>query len=572
MTLKLLPLELAKLVESAIRAAQTAGDLPEFDLPEVRISPPKRTEQADYAASVAMQLAKPARLAPVEIANRIVKHIEKPEFVGAIEVLNGYINFKLDENWLRQQVETIITEDAAFATLEVGKGKRAQVEFVSANPTGPLHIGRSRGAIVGDAMARVLAAAGYDVEREYYFNNGGVQMHNLGNSLRLRYLEALGVPAAEGDTLYYKGDYLIGFAEQLVAEKGDTLKDADWKPFKEYAEVKMFEMIKATLGRVDIRHDVFYNENSLYDSGAVWETLKALEASGYIYKSVKPEVDETKGEHDPEADGKGEATWFRSSSFGDNKDRVVVKSNGEPTYTLPDIAYHIDKLNRGFDLCVNILGADHFIQHQVVKYGLRALGMDASKVHVILVQIVHLLRDGEIVKQSTRAGNFETLDDLIDQTSADAVRYMLLSRSGDAQMNFDLDLAVKQSSDNPVYYIQYAYVRCLGIFREAAVRGVSDEGDVDLSHLGEPELRFLRRALQLADAIELSARTFEPHQIAFYALELANIFHPVFDNVRVLHSEVPSEVAKARLRFFRSAQVAFKRVLNLMGMSAPEVM
>jgi arginyl-tRNA synthetase len=571
--LKLLPLELAKLVESGIRTAQAAGDLPGFDIPDVKVSSPKRTEQADYAASVAMQLAKPARLAPVEIANRIVKHIEKPEYIGVIEVLNGYINFKLDENWLRLQVETVISEGARFSTLELGAGKKAQVEFVSANPTGPLHIGRSRGAIVGDAMARVLEAAGYNVTREYYFNNAGVQMQNLGKSLRVRYLEALGLPLSEGDEVYYMGEYMKDFAAQLIAEKGNSLKDADWKPFKEYAEAKMFEMIKQTLARVDIHHDTFFNENSLYDTEAVWETLENLDKRGYVYKSVTAEVDETKGERDDETDhdGKGEATWFRSSRFGDNKDRVLVKSNGEPTYTLPDIAYHVNKLERGFDLCVNVLGADHFIQHQVVKYSLRALDMDAEKVHVILVQIVHLVRGGEIIKQSTRAGNFETLDDLIDQTSPDAVRYMLLSRSGDAQMNFDLDLALKQSNENPVYYIQYAYVRCAGIFREAAARGVNDD-NADLRHLGDAELRFIRRAMQLGDVIELAARTFEPHQIAFYALEMANIFHPIFDNVRVLHSEVPSEVAIARLRFFRAAQVVFKRLLNLMGMTAPEVM
>ncbi|HVU12999.1 MAG TPA: DALR anticodon-binding domain-containing protein, partial [Phototrophicaceae bacterium] len=266
-----------------------------------------------------------------------------------------------------------------------------------------------------------------------------------------------------------------------------------------------------------------------------------------------------------------EAQWFRSTTFGDAKDRVLVKSNGEPTYTLPDIAYHMNKLDRGFDLAVNVLGSDHYTQAQVVRFGLRAMGYDTAKIHVILNQLVRTVRDGKEVRMSTRRGVFDTLDALIDETSADAVRYMLLARSADSQLNFDLDLAVKQSNENPVYYIQYAHVRCAGIFREAAARGVSDDS-ADLSLLGESELTFLRKALELSEVIETSARTFEPHRIAFYALELANVFHPIFDNVRVLHGDVPPELAKARLRFFRAAQITFKRVLTLMGMTAPDVM
>jgi arginyl-tRNA synthetase len=249
----------------------------------------------------------------------------------------------------------------------------------------------------------------------------------------------------------------------------------------------------------------------------------------------------------------------------------MVKATGEPTYTLPDIAYHVNKLDRGFDLAVNVLGADHAAQYKVVQYGLTALGYDPAKVHVIINQLVRTVRGGKEVRMSTRRGVYDTLDDLIDQTSADAVRYLLLARSADSQLNFDLDLAVKQTNENPVYYIQYAHVRCAGIFREAQARGVSDVG-ADISLLGEAELSFLRKALELSEVVDAAVRNFEPHRIAFYALELANSFHPIFDNVRVLHSEVPPEVAKARLRFFRAAQITFRRVLTLMGMSAPEVM
>jgi arginyl-tRNA synthetase len=447
-------------------------------------------------------------------------------------------------------------------------GKRAQVEFVSANPTGPLTVGRSRGGILGDATARILEAVGYQVEREYYFNNAGMQMQNLGNSLRIRYLEALGLPVEipdEKDKTFYRGDYLSDVARQLASEVGNSWSEKDWQSFKEYAEQKMFEMIRATLERIDIRHDVYFNENSLYESGAVWQALDELTQRNYVYEAVGREgADEetpAKGKH------AAPAKWFRSTAFGDKEDRVVVKSSGEPTYLLPDIAYHVNKLERGFDLLVNMLGADHLIEHQVVKYGVQALGQDASKIHVIIMQFVNI-KGG---RMSTRKGEFVALDELIDKTSPDVVRYILLARSPDSHLDFDLDVAVKQSNENPVYYIQNAHVRCAGIFREAEARGIHDEG-ADLSLLGEDELTFIRKALELGEQIELAATNLEPHRIAFYAHELATLFHPIYDSVRALHGDVPPEVAKARLRFYRAAQVVFKRVLRLMGMTAPERM
>jgi len=567
-TLKLLPNELTGMLHEAIRSAQADASLPAFDIPALDVRPSKRADQGDFSVAV-MALSKLARGNPLDIAQKIAAHMPAAEFLAATEVAPpGYINFRVNPVWLKAQVNAIIAEGDQVFQLETGQGKRAQVEFVSANPTAPLHIGRSRGAIVGDAVARVLEATGYEVQREYYFNNAGVQMTNLGKSLRLRYLQALGDPIDENE-LTYQGEYLKDIATKLVSERGDALRDSDWKPFKEYAETEMFEIIKTTLKRVDILHNQFFNENSLYDSGAVWDVLKELEQKGYTYKASVPE--DADAEERADAGDKGEAIWFRSTQFGDAKDRVLVKANGDPTYTLPDIAYHKDKIERGFDICVNILGADHYVQHQVVRHGVTALGLDASKIHVIIVQIVHLLRGGEKVKMSSRKGDFETLDDLIDQTSADAVRYGLLARTSDSHLNFDLDLAVKQTNENPVYYIQYAHVRCAGIFREAALRGVTDDG-ADLNLLGDAEMAFLRKALELGEVLELAASHLEPHRVAFYALELANTFHPIFDNVRVLHSEVPPEVAKARLRFYRAAQVILKRVLRLMGMTAPEVM
>ncbi len=571
--MKRLPYEHAQLIQQAILAAQKVGELPSFDLPSIEIRPPKKSEQGDYACAVAMQLAKPTGKNPFDIATIIANHLPTADFVGSVDVIKpGFINFRLREAWLQAQVENIIAEGESVFGLELGKGKRAQVEFVSANPTGPLHVGRSRGAMVGDTIARLLEAVGYEVEREYYFNNAGVQMVNLGNSMRIRYLDALGLPVeipAEDDKSFYQGGYLKDFAADMVTEKGDALKDADWKPFKEYAETRMFDIIKATLKRVNIQHDVFFNENSLFESEAVWETLAALEKAGHIYESaVRENADEDELKKNSNL---APAKWFRSSTFGDNEDRVLVKNDGIPTYTLPDIAYHINKIKRGFDLMVNILGADHGSQYKVVHYGLQALGYDSSNIHVVIVQLVGMIRDGVEMKMSTRLGVIETLDDLIDQTSPDVVRYILLARSADSHLNFDLDLAVKQSNDNPVYYIQNAYVRCAGIFREAEARGLTDEG-ADLSLLGTAELRFIRKALELGETIEMAATALEPHRIAFFAHELAGTFHPIYDEVRALHGDVPAEVAKARLHFYRAAQVVFKRVLTLMGMSAPERM
>lgn len=567
-----LPHAHAKLIEQAIQAAQAAGDLPAFDMPTIEISTPKRADQGDYASNIAMKITRLANQPAPAVANTIVKHLPQADFVESVVVAGAFINFTLSKTFVEQQIEAIISEGDSLFTLEIGKGKRAQVEFVSANPTGPLTVGRSRGGIVGDAMARVLEAAGYEVEREYYFNNAGNQMVMLGNSLKIRYLQALGKPVTvpdKDDPTFYQGDYLIDYARDLATEQGEALIDADWKPFKEYVEKRIFEWIKTSLGRVGIQHNVFFNEDSLYQDGAVWAALEDLQQNGHIYSAAEWEgaTDEEKAA----AANKAPAQWFRSAGFGDDKDRILVKSDGTPTYTLPDIAYHRNKIERGFDLLVNVLGADHGAQYKVVQYAMTALGLDPSKIHVIIVQMVRFVKDGQPFKGSTRRGVYETLDELIDEVGADAIRYHLLARSPSTQMNFDLNEVVKQSNDNPVYYIQNAHVRCAGIFREAAARGVTDEG-ANLALLTTDELLLVRKILEIGDVIETAVDKFEPHRIAFYAQELAAIFHPLYDRARVLHSEVPADVAKARLRLYRAAQIAFKRLLTLMGMSAPDRM
>lgn len=556
------------LIQQAIERAQAAGDLPPFEIPEVRVQPPNNPELADYASPVAMPLAKLARKAPLQIAQIIVQHLPESDFVGSVDVAPpGFINFRLDENWLKQQVETIIAAGDTFGQLDIGAGKRAQVEFVSANPTGPLHIGRTRGAVLGDAIARLLESVGYTVEREYYFNNAGRQMEMLGRTLRARYLQAIGQdePLPEEG---YAGDYLKEIAADLVNEVGDAWQAEDWPAFKERAEQVIFGWIRNSLQRLGVQHDVFFNENSLYESGAVWATLDALREQGVIYEDT---VWEGAEEAERAAASGDPATWFRSTGSGDEKDRVVVKANGDPTYTLPDIAYHVNKMDRGFDFLVNILGADHGTQYKVVQYGLQALGYDTAKLHVVIHQMVSIYKGGELIKGSTRAGDIIPIDDVIDEVGPDSVRYFLLARSSNSDVDFDLDLAVAQNNENPVYYIQNAHVRCAGIFRMAAERGVTDE-DVDLSLLGDSELAFLRQALRLGETLTYALDEMAPHQLAFFALETARLFHPMYDNVRVFHSEVPDDVARARLRFYRAAKVVLQRLLTMMGMSAPEVM
>lgn len=566
-----IPTRLAAAIQEAIRLAQAAGELPEFDIPTtIIVQRSAKPELGDYASPVALGLAKAARQSPLVIAEKIGAYIRNLDFLNSIEVAApGFLNFRLSEAWLLDQTEAIIAAGDDVFTLDLGAGKRAQVECVSANPTGPLTVGHTRNGVIGSTMANILRALGYDVEMEYYFNNAGRQMRVLGQSLQARYLQAIGEPAELPED-GYQGDYLVTIAERLVEQHGDALKDEPWESFKARAEQAIFEWIEASLARINIRFDTFFNENSLYESNAVWRTLERLEERGAVYRAVTREgaSDEERAKLPPDA---REAVWFRATKYGDEEDRVLVKSTGEPTYVLPDIAYHIDKLERGFDYLINVLGTDHIVEAQTVARGLQALGYDPTPIHVVLYQFVTLVEGGEVRKMSTRRGEFVTQDDLVDDVGADVVRYFILARSPNSHLEFDLDLARTQANENPVYYIQNAHVRCAGIFRQAAERGLDDAG-ADLSLLGEPERAFIRKMLELPEVLVQAYEELAPHKLAFYALDLARQFHPLYDEVRVLHSEVPTDVAKARLRFYRAAQVVFKRVLTLMGMSAPEVM
>lgn len=569
--MELLPTQFAHRIRAAIEAAQAAGALPEFALPEtIPVQRSAKPELGDYASPIALQLAKAARCKPLDVAQAIAAHLPVDAAIGAVEVAPpGFLNFRLADDWVLAQVDAIIAAGEDVFAQEIGRGKKAQVECVSANPTGPITVGRTRGGVIGSTMANLLQALGYETEMEYYFNNAGRQMQLLGLSLQARYRETLGLPAefpAEG----YRGDYLSAIAQELVQQHGDALRDEPWQRFKDEAEAAIFRWIEASLAKVNIHFDVFFNENSLYEDGSVWRVLERLEAAGYVYRAVTRDGASEEERAKAPADAQ-EAVWFRSTQLGDDEDRVLVKSSGEPTYALPDIAYHINKLERGFAYLINVLGADHIIEAQTVARGLQALGYDPEPVHVLLHQFVTLVEGGEARRMSTRRGEYVTLDELVADVGPDVVRYFILARSPTSHLEFDLDLARKHANDNPVYYIQNAHVRCAGIFRQAAEAGLTDEG-ADLSLLGPRERQFIAKLLEMPEVMLQAYEELAPHKLAFYALELARLFHPMYDEVRVLHSEVPPDVARARLRLYRAAQIVFCRALTLMGMSAPDVM
>jgi len=543
-------------IQAAIESAQTAGDLPAFVIPEILVEKPRETVNGDYATPVALRLAKVARQAPLKIAQTIVNHLQALPYLSDVSVAPpGFINFRVATAHLQRQVEEILAAGMEYGRLNTGAGKKAQVECVSANPTGPITLGRTRGGVMGDTLARAMRAAGYDVTLEYYYNDAGRQITMLGESVKIRYLQLLGQPV-ELEEEHYQGEYIVDIARELQEAHGASLVNAPDDFFATYAKDRISQKQKESLKRINIEFDVYFREYSLYENGRVWEALETLQQKGYVY----------------EQDG---AQWFRSTAFGDEKDRVLVKQSGEPTYRMPDIAYHWDKAQRGFDLVVDFFGPDHHATAPQVLMGVQALGYDTGFVRTVLHQIVSLVRSGKQVKMSTRRGTYVTLDELVDEVGPDPIRYFMISRSGNSEIIFDLDLAVEHSDKNPVYYIQNAHVRCAGIFRKWQEAGYDPHADerADLGLLThENELNFLRKAMELSSVLELMVNESEPHHITFYAYELASLFHPTYETCRVLHSEVPEPVRLARLRFYRAAQQLFARVLDLMGMSAPEVM
>lgn len=549
--------DIATQIAAAIEAAQAAGALPAFDLPDIRVEHPRDTAHGDYASAVALQLARAARMAPVKIAQAIADHFPPTDYLAAVTpIAPGFLNFRLTDAFVQQLPDVVVASGDQFGALALGSGRKAQIECVSANPTGPITLGRTRGGVIGDTLGRIMRAAGYDVELEYYYNDAGRQITLLGEATQIRYLQLLGRDVALGPD-HYQGDYIQDIARDLFDAHGDTLADQPAAYFGDYAKSVISVQQRASLHRIGIVHDTYFNENEVYTSGRLEATLAQLEANGYVY----------------EKDG---AIWLRTTAFGDDEDRVAIRStDGIPTYRIGDIVYHKDKADRGFDIVVDIFGPDHHALAPQVLMGVQMLGYDTSFVHTLLHQIVSLVRDGQEVKMSTRRGEFVTLDELVDAVGADPIRYFFISRSANSHVNFDMDLAVERSDKNPVYYIQNAHVRCAGIFRKSAESHYPPDAGVgaDLSLLThEKELTFLKKALELPEIIEKVATTFEPHHMTFYAYDLAAAFHQMYEESRVLHSDVPEPLRLARLQLYRAAQTLFARVLALMGMSAPDVM
>lgn len=543
-------------VAAACAQAMAAGTLPEAALPDFVIETPKDEKNGDFSTNLAMQLTRILRQNPRKIAEAIVSGIDLPGLVERVEIAGpGFINFYLVPGWLNRVLPAIQEEDADYGKSNAGGGERVQVEFVSANPTGLLHMGNARGGALGDTLAAVLNEAGYVCDKEYYINDAGNQVENLGKSVEARYFELLGRDDYEIPEDGYHGKDIIATAQRLLDEKGESLVDlpeAERRELmKNYALKEKVAGIRGSLENFGVVFDNWFSEQSLHDAGSVHEVVDILREKGVVY----------------EKDG---AQWLRATDWGEEKDEVLVRSNGTPTYFAADIAYHRDKFERGYKRLINIWGADHHGHVARLKGAMTALGYPGDDITVILMQLVRLYRGGEIVKMSKRSGKYVTLDELIEEVGKEAARFFFIMRSPDSALDFDLDLAKAESSDNPVYYVQYAHARICSILSVAGVE-TPKAADVDLSLLTEENERVLIRKLaewpqEVADA----ARELAPYHLAYYAKELANAFHSFYNSCKVLTDD--AALRDARLALVDCTRITLRNVLTLLGLSAPERM
>jgi arginyl-tRNA synthetase len=551
--------EIIRLIQQAIRTAQRRGDLSSFTLPEIPLEHPRQVEHGDYATPICLQLANLARMAPIKIAHIAVKHLPETDYLGKIEVAHpGYINFTLDDGWLAQQVETILATGGECGNIDIGHGKKVQVEYGSANPTGPLHVGSGRNVVLGDSLANVLEAAGYDVQREYYVNDAGSQMRVFNETLYARYAQALG-QEAEIPEEGYSGQYMAQWGQEIADEEGDKYLDMPRAEavtaIGKVGLAKALDCIEDDVGLLGVHYDRWYSEQSLYDDSYFARIMTLLRQN----------------EHIVEREG---AIWFTATDLGGDKDEVIVRSDGEPGYFASDIAYHYNKfVERGFDWVIDIWGADHQGHVPRMKAMMRALGLDPEKLTLLIYQLVTLKRGGEVVRLSRRTGDIITLREVIEDVGPDAVRFFLQARAADSQMDFDLDLAVEQSAENPVYYVQYGHARIASILRYATER-VPDFADGDVSLLRHPaELFLIRQMLLLSEVVEQAAENLAPHHLTYYAQELASAFHSFYKECRVVSSDpADAELNKARLKLVSAAKIVLAKTLRLMGMTAPESM
>ena len=525
-------------------------------LPEITIERPQNAEHGDYASNFPLKLARIARANPMVIANELVTLLPVTEEIeSAVVAPPGFINFTLKNNWLNRQVDQILKDGESFGNNDIGQGKNVQVEFVSINPTGPLHVGHGRGAILGSTLVNILSASGYKVEREYYFNDAGNQMDIFRRSLLVRYLQCLGVKAEVPEN-GYMGNYMIDIAKEIIAEHGDKFRKLpETVALVQLGDIgigKVKDKIKKDLQQLRVEFDVWFREQSLYENGQYEKVMGLLRRGGYL-------------------GSKEGATWFISTSLGEDKDNVVVRSNGAPTYFATDIAYHYNKfIERHFDKVIDIWGADHQGHVPRMKAVVAALGIDPEQLQIIIHQMVTLKRGGELVRVSKRTGDLITLEEVMEEVGVDACRFFFLARSASSQMDFDLELAKKQSQENPVYYVQYAHARIASIMRLAEEKQINfADGDTSLLTT-EPELTLIRKLLHFPELIEMTTITLEPHHLAYYAQELANTFHAFYKDCRVVTDDEP--LTKARLKLVMASKIVLAKTLHLMGMTAPDRM
>jgi arginyl-tRNA synthetase len=551
---------IVSVLEAAIASAHAAGKLATSSA-GVTVEAPKDPVHGDVASNVALTLARAEGKAPRAIAAIILEHLQLPPEIDRVSVAGpGFINFRLAPAYWHRELCRVAALGRNFLTLPVGEGHRVQVEFLSANPTGPLTVGHGRNAVLGDTIARLFAATGHQVTREYYFNDGGRQMRLLGESVRARYLQELG-RAAEVPEDGYQGEYIREIARSLIEQHQASLTDAppDTPVFRAAAVDAIFADIRRTCERLGVGFDVYTNELDLMTDGRVAAVLAGLRARGLV------------------ADRDG-AVWLKGEELNlpNKQDQVLVRSTGEPTYRTPDIAYHIDKLGRGFDRIIDVFGADHIAEHGGVIAAVRALGYDTSPIHAVIYQFVTLTRGGEKVKMSTRKATYVTLDELIDEVGADVVRFFFLFRKHDSHLDFDLDLAKRQAPENPVFYVQYAHARLASIFREAARAGFGlpeNAETVDLTLLAEEELSLARKVVGLAEIVVAATAALEPHRIPFALLELAGDFHRYYNKpTNRIIDPAHSELSTARLFLAGAIRLAIAGGLELLGVGAPDQM
>ena len=553
-------------VDRAYRAAVEAADLPsaegEFNVKEmVRLEVPKDKQHGDFACNVAMVLAKPLRMAPRKIAEAITKHLDSGADIEKVEVAGaGFINFYLSPNWLYETMNVIEKMGQDYGRIDVGKGKKVMVEFVSANPTGPMHMGNARGGALGDCLASVLSYAGYEVTREFYVNDAGNQIEKFGNSLNARYIQELkGEEAAAFPEDGYHGEDIREHAKQFIALYGDKYLTCDEEERKrarvDYALEKNIEALRSDLEKYRIVYDVWFRESTLHDAGAVMETVELLKKNGYTY----------------EEDG---AIWLNFEKMGLEKNEVLVRKNGIPTYFAADIAYHINKLKtREYDWAINVWGTDHHGHVARMKNALAAVGVDPKRLDVVLIQLVRLMSDGEVVRMSKRTGKAITLSDLLEDISVDAARFFFNMRSAGSHLDFDLKLAAEQSNENPVYYVQYAHARICSILRLLKEEGIEVKPYQEIvpSLLKEEaELELLKKLSDLPNEIKAAAEMLEPAKITRYVMELASCFHAFYGACRVKVED--AALMNARLKLIDSTRIVLCGVLNMLKITAPEKM